>query len=231
MHVFIDADSILFKACCITDKKSEIRKNIKETFLEIDRECFMGTPFVALKGRGNYRFDVYKDYKSNRPPLDEKLKEKLNYAHTWVSENYNVTTADGMEADDLCSIWCWEALENEQEYVLAHIDKDLDQIPGAHYNYNKKEHYQVSAVDGYLKLIEQWISGDSADGIPGLPGYGKAKARKVMNGIPMERLERRVRALYRAKGFSKEYCQQMYDCVYMLQNWEELYAHNPSLRP
>lgn len=231
MLTLIDADSILFKICCTQNSNSGIRKNIKDQLSEIDRECLMGEVHIAVKGRGNFRYNVYENYKSNRPSLDEDLRKKLNYAHGWLLDNYPATTADGMEADDLVSIWAWEAMAQEKPYIVAHIDKDLDQIPGQHYNFNKKERYTVSAVDGYLKLVEQWITGDSADGIPGIKGYGKAKASKVMNGIPMERLESRVRALYRGLGYSKEYCQQMYDCVYMLQSWDELYVHEPSLKP
>ena len=180
MLTLIDADSILFKACCTQDSKSGVKKTIKETFMKIDQDCMMQSVQIALKGKGNFRYKVYSDYKSNRPDLDQKLKDKLNYAYEWVMDNYPATSADGMEADDLVSIWSWEALNSDRPYVVAHIDKDLDQIPGIHYNYNKGERYEVSAVDAYIKLIQQWITGDSADGIPGLPGYGPAKAKKLL---------------------------------------------------
>lgn len=227
----IDADSILFKVCCTNESKGGIRKAIKDELKYIDRECMYDQVRIAVKGKGNFRYKVYSNYKSNRPPLDPDLKKRLTYAHEWVLDNYPAVTADGMEADDLVSIWAWEALNSEIDYIIAHIDKDLDQIPGKHFNFNKKEHYIVSAVDGYNKLIEQWISGDSADGIPGLKGYGKAKALKVMNGVALEDLDRTVRSLYKSLGYSDEYCQQMHDCVYMLQNWDELYVHEPSLKP
>ena len=116
-------------------------------------------------------------------------------------------------------------------YIVAHIDKDLDQIPGEHFNFNKKIKYTVSAMDGYKKLIEQWITGDSADGIPGIKGYGPAKAKKAINGVLPENLEDCVKRLYKSLGYDQEYCQQMYDCVYMLQSWDELYVHEPSLKP
>ena len=231
MLTIVDADSILFKAACTADSRHDVRKSIKDILSEIDRECFLNEIRIAIKGRGNFRYNCYDQYKSNRRPIEDKVKEFLNYGHTWIQENYPCTQADGMEADDLCSIWCWEALNAEIPYVLAHIDKDLDQIPGAHYNYNKKEHYTVSAVDGYHKLMTQWLMGDSTDGIPGVPGIGPAKAKKLLTGVPLERLERRVKALYRINGLSKKYCKSMYDCVYMLQTWEEFYEHEPSLRP
>ena len=227
----IDADSILFKVCCTQTTNSGIRKHIKEELSYIDRKCMYDRVQIALKGKGNFRYNVFPDYKSNRPNLDEDLRKRLNYAHEWVLDNYPAVTADGMEADDLVSIWAWEALNKEMPYIVAHIDKDLDQIPGEHFNFNKKIKYTVSAMDGYKKLIEQWITGDSADGIPGIKGYGPAKAKKAINGVLPENLEDCVRRLYKSLGYDQEYCQQMYDCVYMLQSWDELYVHEPSLKP
>ena len=231
MQTIIDADSILFKAACTAKNKYDVRTSIKDILAEIDRECFMNEIRIAIKGRGNFRYNCYSDYKSNRKPIDPKIKEFLNYGHGWIFDNYPCTQADGMEADDLVSIWCWELLNEETPFILAHIDKDLNQIPGNHYNYNKKTHYTVSAIEGYRMLCEQWLQGDSTDGIPGIPGVGPKAAQKALMGIPMERWERRVRAIYRSKKLSKKYCKQMYDCVYMLQNWEEFYEHEPSLRP
>jgi len=231
MLTLIDADSILFKVCCVHDSKSKIRKHLKEDLTKIDADCMMGQLHIAVKGKGNFRYKVFKNYKSNRPSLAEDFKDKLNYAHSWLLDNYPATTADGMEADDLVSIWAWEAIRKEQPFIIAHIDKDLDQIPGQHYNYNKETRYSVSEIEGYQKLIEQWITGDSADGIPGIKGYGKVKAKNIMNGVALETLEDRVRQSYKSQGYSNEYCQQMYDCVYMLQSWDELYVHEPSLKP
>lgn len=229
--ILIDADSILYKVCCTNKAKGAIRSAIKSEIKYIQRQCKSKNIQVAVKGKGNFRYKVFNKYKSNRPPMDEDFKKTLNYAHDWFYENFPVTKADGMEADDLVSIWAWEAHNNSIPFIIAHIDKDLDQIPGDHFNFNKKLHYRVSVLDGYNKLIEQWITGDSADGIPGLKGYGPAKAKKVMAGVPLEKLEETVRSLYKREGKSEEYCQQMYDCVYMLQTWDELYVHEPSLKP
>jgi len=230
MLTFIDGDSILFKAACTAGGKGDVRKSIKEQIDRIEGECWMNPIQIAVKGRGNFRYDCYKDYKSNRKPIDEKIRKLINYGHEHVVEKYTAHMADGMEADDLVSIWCWNSLKTETPYVVAHIDKDLNQIPGAHYNYNKGEHYDVSPEEGYRYLMNQWVMGDSTDGIPGVPGVGPKKAEAYLKGIPLERLERRVRALYRAKKLSKDYCQAMYDCVYMLQSMEEFDEHQSRIQ-
>ena len=52
-----------------------------------------------------------------------------------------------MEADDLVSIWAYEAIDNNEEYVICGIDKDLLQIPGQHYNYGKDTWQLVNEKD------------------------------------------------------------------------------------
>ncbi|MDD9803164.1 MAG: hypothetical protein OXU53_11530, partial [Deltaproteobacteria bacterium] len=113
--------------------KLEIRKAIKATMLDIEAQCFASEMKVAVKGHGNFRKDLYANYKSNRVTKDD-IKDYLNYGHKHMLEKYDAVQADGMEADDLVSIWAYEAREEEVPYVIAGIDKDLKQIPGNHYN-------------------------------------------------------------------------------------------------
>ncbi len=230
-YIIVDADSILFKAAVVSSSHGEIRSNIKEVLKSIHSACFMGEMMIAVKGKGNFRYNIYPEYKDNRKELDEDLKERINYAHKHIREKYGAVTADGMEADDLVTIWSWECINNDQPFILAHIDKDLDQVPGPHYNYNRKDHYYVSEEEAYRFLCKQWIMGDVTDGIPGLKGWGPKKAEDFIKGIPSEDLEKRIRGLYLSEGKDLTYCNQMYQMVYMLQDWDELYAHDPSLKP
>lgn len=229
--IIVDADSIIFKAAVVASNHSEIRKNIKDVIKEIERECFMGEMRLAVKGRGNFRYGVYPEYKSNRKPLEEDVRERINYGHKHLRETYGAITADGMEADDLVSIWCWECIQSDTPFVLAHIDKDLNQIPGPHYNYNKKEHYMVQPEEGYRFLCKQWVMGDSTDGIPGVSGMGPKKTEKFLDGVPADRLEVLIRQLYKDNKLSEEYCNQMYAMVYMLQSWDEYYNYYPEEKP
>jgi len=226
MYTIIDADSILFKAAVTAKSNKDIRKNIKDIMLEIEGECFMGEPRVAVKGKGNYRYKVYPEYKSNRPPIAEDLKKKLNYAHQHMVEKYNAVQADGMEADDLCSIWCWECINNEESFILAHIDKDLNQIPGPHYNYNKKEHYHLEPEDAYRSLMMQWLTGDTSDGIPGIKGVGPKKAEKILEGVKTKDMEKVVRKAYADNGYPNGIATRDYKLLYMLQTWEEFNEYN-----
>ena len=81
-----------------------------------------------------------------------------------------------MEADDYCSIRA-----RESKYaVIATIDKDLDSVPGWHYNYQKKRYYHVSAEDADDMEWIQTLTGDSTDNIPGIHRLGPVAAGKFV---------------------------------------------------
>ena len=63
--ILVDADSIYFRAACISSKKNDIRKSIDHTMSEIEATCMMGKLRVAVKGKGNFRKDLYPEYKAN----------------------------------------------------------------------------------------------------------------------------------------------------------------------
>ena len=195
--VLIDADSIYFQASYRL-KKNEVRKKIDEVMADIEAKSFMAQPFVAVKGQGNFRKDLYRFYKANRKrDYEPEHAAALNYGHQYMVDKYNAVMADGMEADDLVCIWAYEAREQERNFLIAGIDKDLKQIPGHHYNFNKQEFDFVSDDSANLNLMLQCLTGDSGDNIPGIRGIGPAKAAKILVGRDSpESRWRRVRAAW-----------------------------------
>tara|TARA_R110000868_G_scaffold79778_5_gene226871 strand:+ start:1837 stop:2685 length:849 start_codon:yes stop_codon:yes gene_type:complete len=184
----IDADSILFAIC--VDKKqddyqiaqygaqtertlNDVIEEFNTYFLKIlmDSGCLQ---YVAFLTAGSHRYSFYPEYKANRKKLDKPrfLKELTAYA----IETLGFCRVDGYEADDLVNM-CKEQLGDNT--LIVHTDKDLDQIPGNHYNYKKPEFYDVSEDTAQLNLWTQVITGDSIDNIKGIPGKGSAFAAKV----------------------------------------------------
>ena len=216
----IDSDSIYFRVCYKTKKQNEIRKSIDVIMREIEGQCFMPDEMkVAIKGRGNFRKDLYPEYKVNRKELEPDMKEALTYAHSYMVSKWGAVEADGMEADDLVSIWAYEARAAEDNYVIVGIDKDLLQIPGNHYNFVKKEHQFVDDDTAHLKLMTQCLTGDNSDNIPGLKGIGPVKAAKMLSGRSLERRWDRVKAAWRAMGSGKP--DLSYRLLKMITSWEE----------
>ena len=220
--IFVDADSLLFKICYSTKNTKEIRTGIKYAIKNIKKECGSDNLLLAVKGTGNFRKELYPAYKAHRKPLEEDIREALRYAYEFVHHDLHAIRADGMEADDLVSIWSAEARDMGREHVVAGIDKDLLQIPGHHYNYNKRTHQQVAVDAANLNLMRQCISGDAGDNIPGVKGIGPVKATKLLDGIPMHRRWNRVRAVWKQREAGNPFLSR--DLLRMLTSWEELEA-------
>lgn len=181
--VIIDADSILFKAALTQDKdKYQMRRYYKKLIDEIKRNTFSDEAIVGVKGTGiGFRYEIYPDYKKNRPPLEQEMKDALNYIYQYALDLGAIPAREGWEADDECAEWVREATAEGWDFVLAHIDKDLDMIPGKHYNYNKVTHYEVDNDSALRHFYFQLLVGDSADHIPGVNGIGPVKANRLLD--------------------------------------------------
>lgn len=120
----------------------------------------------------NYREDFFRDYKVNRniehkPFWYTEIKDYLFENHpTEYSEQ-------GDEADDAMGILQCALNEDDRlEPIIATIDKDLDMIPGLHYNFSKNRKkdgiYRVDDPEGLQKFYTQILTGDTSDNIPGM---------------------------------------------------------------
>ena len=214
----IDADTIYFRAA-YKKNKDQIKRAIDEQMRKIDGVHFWDGMHVAVKGFGNYRKDLYPQYKANRK-RDEELKPYLAIGWEHMKEKWNAIEAHGMEADDLVSIWAYEAREDEQAFVICGIDKDLKQIPGEHYNYHKDTWEFIDDDTANLNLMLQCLTGDTGDNIPGIKGIGPKKAEKILAHVPMERRWNRVRAAWRAHDAGDPALSLQ--LLSMLKSWEEL---------
>lgn len=231
INMLVDADSIFFKIAYKATSESDLRQNydsfcrsmeqtVKQKLANPFDEDESFNIFYAIKGSGNFRKDLYPEYKANRPTLDQEIKDKLNFLHKY-SLDQGAIPANGMEADDLVAIWAYEARENDDQYVICGIDKDLKQIPGNHYNYGKDVWEFIDDDKAHYNLMIQCLTGDSTDGIPGLKGIGPKKAEKILAGVPEPRRWNRVRATWRGHGGSLKQLEVSYKLLRMLTSWKE----------
>ena len=217
--ILIDADSIYFKSACKAKTKKGVQKNIDLLMVEIEGQCLMGEMKVAVKGIGNFRKDIYKLYKSNRPELSKELRDSLNYGYKHMLKRWNAIPANGMEADDLVSIWAYEAREIDEQYVVVGIDKDLLQIPGNHYNFNKKIHRFINDDEAYKLLMIQCLTGDRTDNIPGIKGIGPKKAEKILEGVSTNVMWRYVKKAWQEHNAGDPKISLR--LLSMIKTWEE----------
>lgn len=127
--------------------------------------------YLTSRDESNFRLKeaTIKPYKGNRankekPHYYDKIRETiLRYPET--------EEVFGMEADDALGIAQSNALP--ETTIICSTDKDLDMIPGLHYNWTKDEIYKISDLEAIRNFYKQLLTGDSVDNIPGLFGVGK----------------------------------------------------------
>jgi hypothetical protein len=125
---------------------------------------------------GNFREQVAKThkYKGNR---DAQARPKhYKEIAAYLVEQYNAVYARGHEADDALGIR--NAVLDKA--VVVSLDKDLDQLPGTHYDWVKEKEYVIGKKEGTINFYSQVLSGDATDNIHGLPGIGPVTARKML---------------------------------------------------
>lgn len=191
----IDADILLYKFCFrnqetidwgdgvvtnIVGEAEEAFKELVEFAEDIKSEVKADTLIYCLSDSTNFRFDILPSYKGNRkktepPALKQELKQCIIN-----NKKYEVKIKSGLEADDTMGILI---TLNPSKYICCSIDKDLRTVAGQHFNWNKEEEgiVNVSIEEANNFFYEQILTGDATDGYSGVPGIGKAKAKKILD--------------------------------------------------
>lgn len=157
--------------------------------------------WLSPSDHSNFRYKIVEiagssglGYKVNRLLRPKPIH--LSALRDLMITKYKAKEAKGFEADDALG---WESADDT---VLVHQDKDIDMIPGWHYNPITKETYRVEEGLGTLKLIiktskkgeksyklvgrgliqfyAQLLLGDSTDNIPGIKGLGPKKVYDLL---------------------------------------------------
>ena len=205
-YTFIDADSILFTSV-YGDKTTDsaMKKRFRDKIELIKTQTWADEVFIAVKGKNNFRDELYPEYKKNRPELPSETRRRLNIMHSYALEQ-GAVQADGWEADDQVVSWAYEANQQGIDTVIAGIDKDLLQVPGNHYNYGGRAskpiaeedrwHY-TSEEEGRERFAAQLITGDVTDNIIAIKGHGPVKANKAVKGKSKKKMMEAIIELYK----------------------------------
>lgn len=128
---------------------------------------------LFLSGPDNFRVELatIKEYKGNR---SQEKPFHYQAIRDYMYDRWAAEIVTGREADDEISI-----LARKVSGVVATIDKDLDQIPGLHYDYKNKVHYNMEPWECTRYFYIQALAGDSGDNIGGCFRVG-AKGAETM---------------------------------------------------
>ena len=134
---------------------------------------------------GNYRLQLYPEYKGNRHSEHPKHYE---YLMNYLVDDYGAQIAWEQEADDLLGItqtsYFYDDIKDNT--LICSIDKDLHQIVGRHYNLNNGLTLEIGQFHADYNFYHQLLMGDVVDNIPGIVGCGPVGAAKILKGCKTE---------------------------------------------
>lgn len=192
MRALIDADNLAFACAASAEEEDvEVACTRADSFIENILADTGATEYeLWFSGDNNFRYNVYPEYKGNRKASYRPLWEKE--VKQYITEKWEANWTDDIEADDMLGIRQLECTDT----ILAHLDKDLNQIKGLHYNWElrrlgevvrEKRIYTVSNEEADYWFFYQLLVGDTTDNIKGVRGIGPKKAAGILHGCESNR--------------------------------------------
>ncbi len=199
--VLVDGSSYLFRAFHalppLTNSQG-FQTNAVRGVISMIRKLQKDYPDAQLvivfdaKGK-TFRNDMYAEYKANRPPMPDELRDQIEPIHQIVrAMGLPLLIIDYVEADDVIGTLAAQAKKQEIDVVISTGDKDMAQLvngrvtlintmsnelldsQGVEEKYGVKPRYIVD----YLALM-----GDKSDNIPGVPKVGEKTAVGLVSGL------------------------------------------------
>ena len=144
---------------------------------------------VVFDAKGKtFRNDMYKEYKANRPPMPDDLRQQIEPIHEIIKAmGLPLICVSGVEADDVIGTLSEQATALGIDTIISTGDKDMAQLVNKHVslvNTMTDVHMDIEGVKekfgvpperiiDYLALI-----GDTSDNVPGVPKVGPKTAVK-----------------------------------------------------
>jgi 5'-3' exonuclease len=136
------------------------------------------------------RNSVYPDYKANRPPAPDDLKNQFRHCKEFVQAiGIAAFASNEVEADDIIGTLAGHAQAQNIASVIVSADKDLCQFVGPHdalWDFAKDVWLDARLVEKRFGVRPSQVAdllaicGDKVDNIPGVPGVGIATAARLL---------------------------------------------------
>ncbi|MGD2020100.1 MAG: 5'-3' exonuclease H3TH domain-containing protein, partial [Thiohalocapsa sp.] len=194
--VLVDASGYLFRAYHALPKLTNSRGeatgalvgvlNMLRKLIDEEKPEYIGVVFDA--SGPTFRDRIYEDYKANRPPMPEDLREQLGPLKEIIrAMGLPLLEVADVEADDVIGTLANRAAADGLPTLVSTGDKDMAQLVNEHITLvntmsdtvldpaGVKEKFGVAPehIVDYLALM-----GDSIDNIPGVPKCGPKTAAK-----------------------------------------------------
>ena len=149
---------------------------------------------VIFDAKGpTFRHEMYADYKANRPPMPDELREQIEPIHAAIKAmGLPLICIGGVEADDVIGTLSVEAAGSGREVVISTGDKDMAQLVNDKVTLintmNNTAMDSAGVADKFgvpPELIIDLLAlmGDKVDNIPGVAGVGEKTATALLQHL------------------------------------------------
>lgn len=161
----------------------EAKERLDLSLIDLKEDLEADDLIMCLSDTENFRKIILPEYKAAR----KKTRKPICYIELkeYVQDVYRSRLLPGLEADDVLGI-LMTGRRIRGEKIIVTVDKDLDTVPGLHFNPWKEDEgiYDVTPEEAEHNHLYQTLTGDSTDGYRGCPGVGPKKASKILDGSP-----------------------------------------------
>lgn len=149
---------------------------------------------VVFDAKGKtFRDDIYPEYKANRPPMPDDLREQIKPLHDIIrAMGLPLIIEEGVEADDVIGTLSHQATAQKRPTIISTGDKDMAQLVNEYVTLVNTMTNTTMDKEGVVEkfgippeLIIDFLAlkGDKVDNIPGVPGVGDKSALGLLQGI------------------------------------------------
>ena len=176
MKILLDSDILVYRIGFTTMEDDvnlaywRMNELVERILLDTEATSYQ-LYLTASKDSTAFRRKVYPEYKAHR-----KAEKPTHYdaLREYLVKEWGAEMVETIEADDAMG------MAQTDETMIVSIDKDLDMIPGWHYNFVKEVKYYVDEWQGIYNFYKQCLMGDRADNVKGIEGIGEKKAERLL---------------------------------------------------
>ena len=203
---FLDAYALIFRSYYAFIKNPRVNSkglntsaifgfvNTLEEILKKESPSHIGVAFDPPGG--NFRHEMYKEYKANRDATPEDIKLSVPFIKQ-ILDAYNIPVIEiaGFEADDVIGTLAKTFASDESTVYMMTPDKDYAQLVDENiFMYKPSRSGNAAEILGIdevnskfgidhpakvIDILALW--GDASDNIPGVPGIGEKTAAKLIS--------------------------------------------------
>lgn len=199
--VLVDGSSYLYRAyhalpplTTSTGRATGAVKGVISMLRRLQKDYPDSPIAVVFDAKGKtFRDELYQDYKANRPPMPDDLREQVEPIYAIVrAMGLPLLLIEGVEADDVIGTLASEAGARDRPVVVSTGDKDMAQLVNEHVTLVNTMTDTVMDTRGVEEkfgippqLVIDFLAlmGDKVDNIPGVAGVGEKTALALLRGL------------------------------------------------